>query len=148
MRSINQITLCGNLGRDVELKNTQSNFRIAHLSVATTKKIKEELKTQWHKVVCFNEQASCVEHARKGDKVLIVGEIEYQKYNDKDGNERTSTVIVASHATVIPRVQREELSAHDAITQTTNFYNAAQNDNSVERRHLKKETDLVDELPF
>lgn len=148
MRSMNQVTLCGNLGRDVEMKNTQSNFRVAHLSLATTKKIKEELRTQWHKVVCFNDQASCIEQAKKGDKVLIVGEIEYQKYNDKDGNERTSTVIVASHATVMPRVQREELSAHAAITQTSNFYNAAHNDNNVERRHLKKETDLVDELPF
>lgn len=99
---LNKVQLIGNLGRDPELRYSQSGSPVANLNVATTRKWfdkrlnerKEE--TEWHKVVVFGKSAeACEQHLTKGRQVYVEGRIQTRSYDDKDGNKRYSTEIVA-----------------------------------------------------
>ena len=93
---MNQAIIIGNLGRDPEVRQTQSSNTVARLSVATTYKGKGEPETEWHKVTVFGRQAeSCEKYLAKGSKVAVTGRIRTQSY-EKDGVKRYSTEIVAN----------------------------------------------------
>lgn len=103
MAGVNRVTIIGNLGRDPEIKHTQSNVPMAQLSVATTEAWKDKAtgewleKTEWHRVVCWRHVAEKVERVglRKGSQVYIEGKIETRKWQDKDGGDRYTTEIIA-----------------------------------------------------
>jgi single-strand DNA-binding protein len=98
---INKVILVGNLGADPEVRYTQSGTAIANFRVATTETWKKpdgskEEKTEWHKVVAWNRLGEiCGEFLSKGSRVYIEGKIETRKWQDKEGNDRYSTEIVA-----------------------------------------------------
>jgi len=93
---MNQAIIIGNLGRDPEVRQTQTSNTVAQLSVATTYKGKGEPETEWHKVTVFGRQAeACEKYLTKGAKVAVTGRIRTQSY-EKDGVKRYSTDIVAS----------------------------------------------------
>ena len=92
---MNQAIIIGNLGRDPEVRQTQTGNTVARLSVATTYKGKGEPETEWHKVTVFGRQAeACQSYLQKGSKVAVTGRIRTQSY-EKDGVKRYSTEIVA-----------------------------------------------------
>ncbi|HIJ79853.1 MAG: single-stranded DNA-binding protein [Desulfobulbaceae bacterium] len=98
---VNKVTLIGNLGKDPEVRYSQTGTAIANFTVATTetwKKAdgnKEEL-TEWHRVVAFARLGEiCGEYLSKGSKVYIEGRLQTRKWEDKDGNPRYTTEIVA-----------------------------------------------------
>ena len=92
---MNQAIIIGNLGRDPEVRQTQTGNTVARLSVATTYKGKGEPETEWHKVAVFGRQAeACQSYLQKGSKVAVTGRIRTQSY-EKDGVKRYSTEIVA-----------------------------------------------------
>lgn len=95
MKSVNKVTLIGAVGKDPEIRYTQAGMAIANFSLATSKKNKEkEDVTQWHNIVAFQKTAELVEqYVKKGSKLYIEGEIQYQQY-DKDGETRWITKIV------------------------------------------------------
>ena len=96
--SINVCTIAGNLGRDPELRDTQSGAAIGTLSVATTHRAGEGRpdETTWHRVVCFGNTAeACAKYLKQGDYVCVIGRIQHRSWTDKDGNQRTMTEIVA-----------------------------------------------------
>jgi single-strand DNA-binding protein len=96
--SINVCTIAGNLGRDPELRTTQSGASIGTLSVATTHRAGEGQpdETTWHRVVCFKHTAeACAKYLKQGDYVCVIGRIQHKSWTDKDGNQRTMTEIVA-----------------------------------------------------
>jgi len=100
--SINKVTLLGHLGRDPEIRHTQSGDPIANFSIATseswTDKSSGERKerTDWHNVVVFNDGlAGIVEkYLRKGSKVYVEGRLQTREYQDKDGQRRFTTEVV------------------------------------------------------
>jgi single-strand DNA-binding protein len=98
---INKVILVGNLGADPEVRYTQNGTAIANFRVATTETWKKpdgskEEKTEWHKVVAWNRLGEiCGEYLSKGSRVYIEGKIETRKWQDKDGNDRYTTEIVA-----------------------------------------------------
>ncbi len=100
--SVNRVILVGNLGRDPEVKNTQTGQAIANLSIATSDSWKDKTsgerkeRTEWHRVVIFNEKLAEVaqKYLRKGAKVYIEGQLATRKWTDKDGNEKYTTEIV------------------------------------------------------
>jgi single-strand DNA-binding protein len=103
-KSLNKVTLIGNLGADPEVRTTNTGTRVATISVATSRQWKgadgqRQDKTQWHKVICWNNKvgqqlADVVEkYTKKGDKVYVEGEIEYRQYQDKEGQTRYVTEI-------------------------------------------------------
>ena len=99
---INKAIIIGNLGKDVEMKYTQSGTAVANFSVATTEKWKGhdgqmQEQTEWHRIVAFSRLAEiCGEYLSKGSKVYIEGRIQTRSWEDKDGNKRETTEIVAS----------------------------------------------------
>lgn len=102
MASINKVILVGHLGKDPEIRATNSGDKIANLSVATSESWRDKAsgerkdKTEWHKVVIFNEGLAkvCESYLRKGSKVYLEGALQTRKWTDKDGAERYSTEVV------------------------------------------------------
>lgn len=100
--SVNKVILVGNLGRDPEIRRTQDGRPIANLSVATSESWRDKTtgerreKTEWHRVVIFNEGLCKVveQYLKKGAKVYLEGQLQTRKYTDKDGVEKYSTEVV------------------------------------------------------
>jgi len=97
---INKVILVGNLGRDPELRYTQSGVAVCRLSIATTRKWKtqsgeKQEETEWHRVVVWNKQAEhCNTYLKKGRTVYIEGRLKTTSYV-KDDETRYSTDVVA-----------------------------------------------------
>ena len=98
---LNKVILIGNLGADPEVRYTQSGTAVANFSLATTEKWKGQdgqmqEQTEWHKIVAFSRLGEiCGEYLSKGSKVYIEGRIQTRSWEDKDGNKRYTTEIVA-----------------------------------------------------
>ena len=100
--SVNKVILVGNLGKDPEIRRTQDGRPIANLSVATSESWRDRAtgerkeKTEWHRVVIFNEGLCKVveQYLKKGSKVYLEGALQTRKWTDKDGAEKYSTEIV------------------------------------------------------
>jgi len=98
--SVNKAILIGNLGRDPEVRYTQSGKAICNFSMATTeswgKGDDKQDKTEWHNIVIWGRQGeTAAEYLHKGSKVYIEGKISTRKWQDKNGNDRYTTEIVA-----------------------------------------------------
>ena len=102
-RSLNKVTLIGNLGSDPEVRSTTGGNRVATFSLATSRSwndasgAKQE-KTEWHRCVVWNSKASTLadiveRYVKKGDKLYVEGRIEYRQWQDKDGQTKYSTEI-------------------------------------------------------
>jgi len=102
-RSLNKVTLIGNLGNDPEVRSTTGGNRVATFSLATSRSwndaggTKQE-KTEWHRCVVWNTKTSQLadiveKYVKKGDKLYVEGRIEYRQWQDKDGQTRYSTEI-------------------------------------------------------
>ncbi|MBU0481409.1 MAG: single-stranded DNA-binding protein [Proteobacteria bacterium] len=97
---INKAILIGNLGGDPEMRYTQSGSAVANFNLATTetwtKDGKKEEKTEWHRIVAFQRLGEiCGEYLSKGSRVYIEGKIQTRQWEDRDGNKRYTTEIVA-----------------------------------------------------
>ena len=100
--SINKVILIGNLGADPEIKRTQDGRPIANLRIATSESWRDKAtgerkeKTEWHRVVIFNEGLCRIaeQYLRKGAKVYIEGQLQTRKWTDQSGAERYSTEVV------------------------------------------------------
>lgn len=102
-RGINKVILVGNLGQDPEVRYTASGAAIANLSLATTESWRDKQtgenkdKTEWHRVVMFNRLGEIAgEYLRKGSQVYIEGKLQTRKWQDKSGQDRYTTEIVAN----------------------------------------------------
>jgi len=101
MASVNKAILIGNLGKDPELRETQSGKSVASFPIATNEKWTDQSgekheKTEWHNIVAWGRTAEvCCEYLSKGSAVYIEGRLQTRKWQDKDGNDRYTTEIVA-----------------------------------------------------
>jgi single-strand DNA-binding protein len=102
-RGVNKVILIGNLGQDPEVKYMPNGGAVANVTVATTESWKDkntgEQKeiTEWHRVVFFRRLAEIAgEYLKKGSKVYIEGKLQTRKWQDKEGNDRYTTEIVAN----------------------------------------------------
>lgn len=100
--SVNKVILVGNLGRDPEVRSMQDGNKVVNLSIATSESWKDRStgerkeKTEWHRVVVFNENLVTVaeNYLRKGSKVYIEGQLQTRKWTDQSGQEKYSTEVV------------------------------------------------------
>jgi single-strand DNA-binding protein len=100
--SVNKVILIGNLGRDPEIRSTQDGTRVANLSIATSESWRDKNsgerreKTEWHRVVIFNERIVDVveKYLRKGSKVFVEGQLQTRKWTDQSGQEKYTTEVV------------------------------------------------------
>jgi single-strand DNA-binding protein len=101
MASINKVILIGNLGADPELRYTSAGTPVADLRLATSRKFKSrdgglQEDTQWHRVVVWSKQAeNCKEYLSKGSQVYVEGRLQTRQWEDRDGNKRYTTEVVA-----------------------------------------------------
>ena len=105
-RSLNKVTLIGNLGADPEVRSTNNGSRVATLSVATSRQWlgtggEKQEKSDWHRVIFWNNKGGsgladvCEKYLKKGDKVYIEGRIEYRTWEDNNKQTRYVTEIIA-----------------------------------------------------
>src|SRR5205809_2961578 len=101
MASVNKVILVGNLGRDPETRYTTGGDAVTNIRVATTdtwkdKNGEKQEKTEWHSVVFFGRQAEIAgEYLKKGRQVYVEGRLQTRKWQDKEGQDRYTTEIVA-----------------------------------------------------
>lgn len=138
MSSVNKAILIGNVGKDPEVRNFQDGTKVVSFSVATSESWKDKSsgerkeRTEWHKVVIFNERLADVaaQYVKKGSRLYIEGAIQTRKWVDKEsGQDRYSTEIVLQKF-------RGELQLLDARKE------------SAERRPTKEEVDADERIPF
>ena len=97
MASLNKVMLIGNLGRDPELRYTANGMAVATFSLATKERSKNEDRTEWHRIVTWDKLAEiCGKYLSKGKQVYIEGRLQTREWQDKDGNKRSTTEIVAN----------------------------------------------------
>src|ERR1700723_1572388 len=109
--SVNKVILGGNLGKDPEVRRMTSGEPVVNLSVATSESWRDKAsgekkeKTEWHRVVIFNENLAKVaeKYLRKGAKVYLEGSLQTRKWTDKDGVDKYSTEVVLQnlHGTLV-----------------------------------------------
>ncbi|MFO1154558.1 MAG: single-stranded DNA-binding protein [Rhodospirillales bacterium] len=100
--SVNKVILVGNLGRDPEVRNLQDGNKVVTLSLATSERWRDRQsgenreRTEWHRVVVFNERLAEVaeRYLRKGSKIYVEGALQTRKWTGQDGQERYTTEVV------------------------------------------------------
>jgi single-strand DNA-binding protein len=102
-RGINKVILIGNLGQDPETRTTPSGTTVTNIRIATSESWRDkqsgEMKenTEWHSIVLWNKLGEiAAEYLRKGSQVYIEGRLQTRKWQDKQGNDRYTTEIVAN----------------------------------------------------
>jgi single-strand DNA-binding protein len=101
MASVNKAILIGNLGRDPEIRYTPSGQAVASFTLATSEKWRDkegqmQERTDWHNIVCWGRQAELAnQYLKKGRPVYIEGRIQNRSYDDKEGNKKYISEVVA-----------------------------------------------------
>jgi single-strand DNA-binding protein len=102
-RGINKVIIVGNLGADPETRYMPSGSAVTNLRIATSEQWKDKQsgeqqeRTEWHRVAMFGRLAEiAAEYLRKGSQVYVEGSLRTRKWQDKDGNDRWSTEVIAN----------------------------------------------------
>lgn len=102
-RGINKVILIGNLGADPDVRYTANGAAVSNINLATTETWRDkesgeqQEKTEWHRVVFFGRLAEIVaEYLKKGSQVYVEGRLQTRKWQDKEGNDKYTTEIVAN----------------------------------------------------
>lgn len=150
MASVNKVILIGNLGRDPELRYTPTGSAVCTLNIATTESWNDsgnrQEKTEWHRVVVWNKQAeNCAKYLAKGRTVFIEGKLQTRSWDDKDGQKRYSTEIVAQ--TVQFLGGGAGASRDDGSQQLSNF-NPPPSEPSSDSVFGSHNASSLDDIPF
>ncbi len=100
--SLNKVILVGHLGQDPKISYAQSGLPIANMRLATSERIRDKdgqftERTDWHNVVVFDKQADfCGKYLAKGSLIMVEGRLQTRKWQDKEGQDRYSTEVVAA----------------------------------------------------
>jgi single-strand DNA-binding protein len=166
--SVNKVILIGNLGADPEIKRTQDGRPIANLRIATSESWRDRTsgerkeKTEWHRVVIFNEGLCKVaeQYLKKGAKVYIEGQLQTRKWTDQNGVEKYSTEVVLqnfnSTLTMLDKAEGRQQSPDDYGTTRTR---ESSEENSYANAHGRAQPsgqsssyrargDMDEEIPF
>ncbi|MAW31063.1 MAG: single-stranded DNA-binding protein [Flavobacteriales bacterium] len=114
MSGVNKVILVGNLGKDPEVRYLDSGVAVANFSLATTENYKNKegervSQTEWHNIVFWRGLAEVAEkYLKKGDSVYVEGKIRTRKWEDKEGNTRYSTEILADNMTMLGKKNPKE----------------------------------------
>lgn len=121
---MNNITIAGNIGKNPELKYSGNNLAILKFSVADTSGKDDNKKTTWHDIVVFGEQAENVaEKASQGTRVVVIGRLQIENYDKKDGTKGKRVEVVADEVAVSLRwvasdpVDRAAKALHATVIQ-------------------------------
>lgn len=152
---INNVTLQGKLGKDIDLKYTQSGKAVGTTSIAVDRDFKNangEKETDWVNIVFWGKTAETVaNYFRKGDEILVVGRIQTRSYEDNSGSRKYVTEVVADKFSFTTgRKSQNTQDGGVSNSQTTNNANAQQNRNNVQADPFSNSSIDIDsqDLPF
>ena len=113
MRGVNKVILIGNLGKDPEIRYTPSGAAVANFTIATSEEWKDkdsgqkQERTEWHRIVAWRRLGEiCGEYLRKGSQVYIEGKLQTRSWEDRDGNKRYTTEIIAQNMQMLGSANR------------------------------------------
>lgn len=140
--TLNKVILIGRVGKDPEIRATQSGGTIANMSLATEEKWRDKQsgeqrkRTEWHRVVCFNDQLSEIikKYVRKGALVYIEGQLTTRKWTDQQGVERYTTEVA------MPRF--------GGVLKMLGGGEQQQQGGQQQNRPAGRQPDLDDDIPF
>jgi single-strand DNA-binding protein len=129
-RGINKVIVVGNLGADPDTRYMPSGNAVTNISVATSESWNDketgekQEKTEWHRVVFFGRLAEIVsEYLKKGSQVYVEGKLQTRKWEDKEGNERWTTEIVANQMQMLGERMSQGASNQNKVTKTDSSSN-------------------------
>ena len=147
--SVNKVILVGRLGKDPDVRYTTEGTPVTNFSVATDETFTDragdkQTHTQWHRVVAWKKLAEiCGEHLHKGKQVYIEGSIRAGKWEDRNGNKRTSYDIVARYMQMLsPSGNGNGSKAKPNETNSTQASEASEEDNPF------RQDEAADGIPF
>jgi single-strand DNA-binding protein len=150
-RGINKVILIGNLGADPESRTTPGGLTVTNFNVATSDRRKDKQsgdwveETEWHRIVMFDKVAETArEYLRKGSQVYIEGRIQTRKWQDKDGNDRYTTEIIARDMQMLGGRPGSGAPAADR----DDGYASSSGGGSSSRGGGRKEEPFEDDIPF
>ena len=145
--TVNKVILLGRLGANPEVKTTQTGMKVANLSLATNDGTKDNITTEWHKVVVFGKSAEVIEkYTSKGSNLYIEGRLQTQKWQDKNGNNQYSTSIIASSFQFIGggnNQQPHQQPQNQGYNHNQNSYK-----NGLQQPNMNDMNDFDDDVPF
>ena len=154
--SINKVILIGNLGKDPEVRSMQNGGELVNLSIATSERWKDKAtnepkeKTEWHRVVIFNENLVKVakDFLQKGRRVYVEGQLQTRKWQDQSGQDRYSTEVVLGNfkgelQILDSRSNSEQIENQDSYQQPDQLQN-----NSGNVKSIASDSDFDDDIPF
>ena len=114
MAGVNKVILVGRLGRDPEIRYTPSGAAVANFTIATSEEWKDketgekQERTEWHRIVAWRRLGEiCGEYLRKGSQVYIEGKLQTRNWEDRDGNKRYTTEVIAQTMQMLDSSGRE-----------------------------------------
>ena len=142
-RGINKVIIVGNLGADPDSRAMPSGNAVTNISVATSESWnyrdtgEKQEKTEWHRVVFFNRLAEiAAQYLKKGSQVYVEGRLQTRKWEDKEGNERWTTEVVANQMQMLGDRMSNDMSNDNASSSQS----SSDNDFSTD--------DFDDDIPF
>ncbi len=142
-RGINKVIIVGNLGADPDSRAMPSGNAVTNISVATSESWNDrdtgekQEKTEWHRVVFFNRLAEiAAQYLKKGSQVYVEGKLQTRKWEDKEGNERWTTEVVANQMQMLGDRMSNDMTNDNASSSQS----SSDNDFSTD--------DFDDDIPF
>ncbi len=153
-RGVNKVTLIGNLGADPEIRYTANGSAVANVRLATAESWRDketgdqQERTEWHRVVFFSRLAEIVgEYLKKGAQVYIEGRLQTRKWQDRDGNDRYTTEIVANEMQMLGG--RSSGRSEDEGRRANNSDSSSDKEQNMTRNSPEPPLDdFDDDIPF
>jgi len=153
MAGINKVILVGNLGKDPEVRYLEGGTAVANFPIATSETFKDKASgerktnTEWHNIVVWRGLAEIAEkYLKKGSQIYLEGKLRTRQWQDKDGNNRYTTEIIADNLQMLGR--KDESSAPVAMTTSNAPVNTPAKAKPAAPSEIDKSTNEVDDLPF
>ena len=151
MAGVNKVILVGHLGRDPELRYTQNGQAVTNFSLATSESYSKkdgerEDRTEWHRIVAWGRLAEiCAEYLSKGRQIYIEGRIQTREWEDREGEKRRTTEIVAREMQMLGRRGETNSSYDDSGTPASS---SAAADQSTPEGSSQGTPPPDDDIPF
>ncbi|HBX25962.1 MAG TPA: single-stranded DNA-binding protein [Gammaproteobacteria bacterium] len=153
-RSVNKVTLIGNLGNDPEMKALPSGNQVANLSIATTDSWRDrnsgemQERTEWHRVVCFDRLAEiCGQYLRKGSRIYIEGSLRTRSW-EQDGQKRYTTEIIGREMMMLDGRGDTDMTSQAPVQSRPQSESAPQQAVTPPVSQPMPDPNIDDEIPF
>jgi len=151
--SVNKVILVGRVGADPELKNLQNDGKVVNFSIATSESFKgkdgtKTEKTEWHNIVAWGQLAEIIsKNVSKGSQLYVEGKIQTRTWDDKDGNKKYTTEVVANQVTFLGSKKTSD-SSENGGEATKNTQNSEKSKVSTPAAVTTGNNDDDSDLPF